>query len=257
MESVAMIGEERRIEGDGTPLETWLDWPELATLPTFDLEARIAKGRRVVVVAPHPDDEVLGCGALLQQCHALGRELLMISVTDGTGSHPDSTRWPPERLAATRPEESQRALVCLGLDDIETIRLRLPDTQVATETAELAFRLHKVLRDDDVIVTTWRGDGHADHEAVGEVCAKLLKESQRTLLEMPIWMWHWATPDDPRVPWHRAYRLPSTATEIERKQRAMREHVSQCEPDPTTGRPPILSAQALARLMQDHEVLLV
>lgn len=250
--------DERRIHGEGTPLQTWQRWPGLNALPTFDLEALITPERRLVVVAPHPDDEILGCGALLRRCHALGRELLMISVTDGTGSHPASTRWPPARLASVRPEESRRALARLGpgLEDIETIRLRLTDTRVADESTALAFRLHKLLREDDIVVTTWRGDGHADHEAVGEICANLVDQSRRTLLEMPVWMWHWATPDDPRVPWHRACRLPITAEEVALKRRAMAEHASQCEPDASTGRPPVLSAHTLARLMQDHEVLL-
>ncbi|WP_110670067.1 PIG-L deacetylase family protein [Salinicola halophilus] len=246
--------------GEGTPLTTWRDWPGLAALAPLDLESVFGEGRRVVVIAPHPDDEVLGCGGLLMQLHALGRELVMVSVTDGTGSHPGSTLWPAERLAATRPEESRRALASLGLDAMETIRLRLPDTQIAAEAKTLAYRLHHLLRDDDILLTTWRGDGHADHEATGDICVDLIEAAggeQRTLVEMPIWMWHWAEPDDTRVPWHRAHRLALTESQRAAKRHAMVEHASQCQPDDTTGAPPVLSALTLERLTQAYEVFLL
>lgn len=256
-----MNEEKPNFEGEGTPLEAWHDWPRLATLPSLDLATVFGENRRVVVIAPHPDDEILGCGGLLMQLHALGRELLMVAVTDGDGSHPSSTLWPAERLTATRPEESRRALARLGLETLETVRLRLPDTGVAAEAKTLAYRLLHLLRDDDILLTTWRGDGHADHEATGTTCAGLLETvasgRNRTLVEMPIWTWHWAEPEDPRVPWHRAHRLPLTETERNAKRRAMVEHTSQCEPDPSTGAPPVLSALALERLTQGQEVFLL
>ncbi|WP_110685029.1 PIG-L deacetylase family protein [Salinicola aestuarinus] len=252
------MNEERpHFGGSGTPLERWRDDPELADLPSLNLAAIFEESRRVVVIAPHPDDEILGCGGLLMQLHALGRELLLVSVTDGTGSHPGSSLWPAARLAATRPQESRRALARLGLASLETMRLRLTDTQVAGEARTLAYRLHRLLHDDDILLTTWRGDGHADHEATGEVCAALVDGSSRTVVEMPIWMWHWAEPGDARVPWHRAHRLPLDESARAAKRHAMVEHGSQCQPDRSTGAPPILSALALERLTQPHEVFLL
>ncbi len=55
---------------------------------------------------------------------------------------------------------------------------------------------------------TWRGDGHPDHEATGRAAAAAAKNAGAPFIEYPIWMWHWASPDDPAVPWHRARRLP-------------------------------------------------
>ncbi|MDH4572524.1 PIG-L deacetylase family protein [Salinicola acroporae] len=249
------IADDRQIVGAGTPLAEWRQWPGLSALPAIDAGTLVLAGARAVVVAPHPDDEILGCGALLQQWSALDRELLIVSVTEGTGSHPGSSAWPPERLGQLRPEESRRALSRLGLEGVDVIRLHLTDTRVGEESHELAYRLHRLLRPNDVLVTTWRGDGHPDHEATGRVCAQLADDRGLALIELPIWMWHWAEPGDRRVPWHRARRVAVDDDQLARKRAAMTEHASQCEPDPSMGRPAVLSLPTLARLMQDHEMV--
>ncbi len=98
------------IVGQGTAPEAWQACPLLARLPFCEVDRLVPAGSRAVIVAPHPDDEVLGCGGLLQHLLALGRPVQLISVTDGTASHPGSRQWPAERLAAERPRESAEAL---------------------------------------------------------------------------------------------------------------------------------------------------
>src|SRR5690606_16204888 len=46
--------------------------------------------RRITVIAPHPDDESLGCGGLIAALAADGRAVQVVFVTDGAGSHPNS-----------------------------------------------------------------------------------------------------------------------------------------------------------------------
>src|SRR5262249_61752420 len=77
---------------------------------------------------------------------------------------------------------------------------------------------------------TWSGDGHPDHEAVGRAAAVAVERTGATLLEYPVWMWHWASPDDPAVPWDRAYRSPLSASAGSRKHTAARGFSSQLEP---------------------------
>ena len=55
---------------------------------------------------------------------------------------------------------------------------------------------------------TWRGDGHPDHEAVGRAAATAVERTGAVLVEYPVWMWHWALPGDPDVPWYRAHTVP-------------------------------------------------
>ena len=72
----------------------------LAALPTGN----------VLVIAPHPDDESLGCGGLLSMLAAAGRSLHIVFVTDGGASHPHSRTWSRSRLALQREQEAAEAL---------------------------------------------------------------------------------------------------------------------------------------------------
>ncbi len=50
----------------------------------------IIGGGTCLILAPHPDDESLGCGGLIAACVAAGRSPLVVILTDGAGSHPNS-----------------------------------------------------------------------------------------------------------------------------------------------------------------------
>lgn len=244
----------RRIEGSGTPDQVWLSWPGLNDLPAIGAHALVPPGTRAVIVAPHPDDEILACGGLLQLLAAQGSQLLFIAVTDGDASHPDSPLWPQERLRQLRPQESAQALATLGLASPAWLRLHLPDGGVAGMTPQLSATLAAQLRPGDRVFTTWRLDGHPDHDACGRACAAACAASGATLVEMPVWGWHWAVPGDMRVPWHRAHCLPLPAPILQRKRAALRCFASQMQDDPSTGRPAIVAGDALQRLLHAWEV---
>ena len=79
-------------------------------LPVAPLATLVPEGRGLVVVAPHPDDESLGCGGLIVQALADGRAVRVVIVSDGCGSHPNSKAYPHERLRALRESETVAAL---------------------------------------------------------------------------------------------------------------------------------------------------
>jgi len=78
-------------------------------LPTGTLE-EVAGSGTCLVLAPHPDDESLGCGGLIAACCAAGRPPVVAVLTDGSGSHPGSRAFPPTRLAAIRKAEVTAAV---------------------------------------------------------------------------------------------------------------------------------------------------
>lgn len=238
----------------------WADWQHCAHLARatwINPEQLCPPGTRLVVVAPHPDDEILACGGLL--CSFSGREqdLVLISVTDGEGSHQDSAYWTEHRLRRDRPLESRHALqrLDLSLNELDWRRLNLKDSAVARNEAFLVNHLNQLLKPGDVLLTTWRGDGHSDHEAVGRACAQAAQARQARLVEVPVWAWHWASPDDPRLPWPRAHRIQLDKAAVARKQQAIAAHVSQMEAD--EGRPPVLPPALLECLLQPFELVFI
>ncbi|HJF27886.1 MAG TPA: PIG-L family deacetylase [Acinetobacter lwoffii] len=248
---------DRVIHGEGTPKEQWLSCPILQQLAAFDIQAIVPMRSRVCIIAPHPDDEILGCGGLIQRLDQAGYPVTIFAVTNGTASHPDSSLYSPAQLDQIRPHETRQALAALKLQQhVERIALQIPDGEVIEQRELLKQRLKAQLQPHDVLVTTFIHDGHPDHEGTAQVIQDLATELQQPCIQVLIWAWHWAQPGDARINWKIAHKLQLSATELSHKRRAAQCFKSQLEMDPTTGQPPILSGHALQRLLQPWEVYL-
>ncbi|MEJ8813113.1 PIG-L family deacetylase [Variovorax ureilyticus] len=242
------------IRSGGTSEEAWNGWPGLTRLPRVDAETLVPDGARVIVVAPHPDDEVLMVGGLLAQLARKGIPVRVIAVTDGTASHRGSSTWTPRLLRQVRPRESRAALRCLGIVE-SPLRLKLEDGALSNQRGRLAERLCGLIDFRDVVFTTWHRDGHPDHEATARACASAARRRGARLVEVPVWAWNWAEPGDPRLPWRSACRLPLDSDATRRKCFAMQAYESQILPDASTGAQPVLDAVMLQRAARPFEVL--
>jgi LmbE family N-acetylglucosaminyl deacetylase len=248
---------ENLIVGEGTSLEAWNQSRSLAQLPVISAEILVPAGSRAVIVAPHPDDELLGFGGLMQQLLQLGRAMQLISVTDGGASHPGSNAWPTERLALVRPLESAQALrrLDLPLDSIEWLRGGFSDSAVASQEQALSQFIEHNLRPTDVVFVTWELDGHSDHEATGRAALLAAQNVGAHCYQVPIWAWHWAQPEDELIPWKRARKILLDPTTVARKRHAADAFDSQLQGDPDIGLSPVLTATVLERLLQPFEVV--
>ncbi len=251
------IVEDRVIHGEGTRLEEWRSCQILQQMPEFDIPSIIPSDARVCIIAPHPDDEILGCGGLIQRLDTLGYQIVLFAVTNGTASHPDSILYNPEELNQIRPAETRAALEELALkQNILRIALDIQDGQVAEQRELLKQHLQSYLQPNDVLITTFVHDGHPDHEITGQVTQQLATERHLSCIQVLIWAWHWATPGDTRIPWTIAHQLKLTDRELHYKSRAARCFKSQIELDPSIEQAPILPEQALQRILQPWEVYL-
>jgi LmbE family N-acetylglucosaminyl deacetylase len=232
------------IDRPGTPEDAWGRWPGLRRLPVADP----LDWGSVVVIAAHPDDEVLGAGGMMAILAAAGVRLRLIAVTDGEASHPDAG---PAAIARTRIAESAAALDLLGARDAEVIRLRFGDTRVADREEELSAILAELCAGFGACLAPWEGDGHADHEAAGRAARRAVPD----MLAYPVWMWHWAAPGDPRVPWQRACQVALPADAAASKRSAIAAFTSQLT-DREGGLPPILPAAVVDHFTRRQEVLL-
>jgi len=237
------------IRGEGTAEATWALCPAVLQAPAWALDDWLDARARLVVVAPHPDDEVLACGGLVA-CHAArGGEVSVLAVTEGDASHDDCAEWSRAALAAVRRRESAAGLALLtgpGGRPSQRLSLALPDGAVAAHAGHLLATLQTRLRSDDVVVTTWERDGHPDHDATAAVTAHACRAVGCRLLAAPVWMWHWARCNDPRVPWHRLRRLCLGDEAWRRKQLALGAHASQLRPR-SSGAGPVLGQSIVQR----------
>jgi LmbE family N-acetylglucosaminyl deacetylase len=235
----------------GTPVPVWLAALDGGSLPPLDLSG--CPG--LVVVAPHPDDETLGLGAMIAHLVASGVDVRVVSVSDGGAAQPGAMLWDRTRLETTRRHELRRATGILGLPP--PVALGLPDGQLADEEDRLTELLAEILRGaapGTWCAATWRGDGHPDHEAVGRAAAQACASTGIRLLEYPVWMWHWASPADPAVPWDRACSVRVSGRALDRKRRAAQCFRSQLEPIGADAAA-VLPAFVLQRLLAVGEVV--
>ncbi len=237
------------IDAPGTDERSWAAWPWLSTLPGAGL-AVLARVRSAVIVAAHPDDEVLGAGGLISILAASRARLQLVAVTDGERSHRGRTS--PAPLARRRTAETGAALRALGARAAEVIRLSLPDSGLAGRENELAAALAPLVAGFDLCLAPWDRDMHPDHEAAGRAARRA---ASGVMYCFPIWMWHWASPADPRVPWDRALRVPLPPRAVSRKRAAITCFASQTE-DRGRGLGPVLPPGMIAHFTRTMEILL-
>jgi LmbE family N-acetylglucosaminyl deacetylase len=235
------------IEGAGTSEATWLPW--LDEQPWRQLDLGEVAARRVVVLAAHPDDEVLGVGGLISTIALRGNKIVLVWATDGEASHPRSTAMSPAALGRVRRLESARAVARLGVQPAATHHLAMPDGRLELCREALTNALADIVCPGDLVLAPWSGDGHPDHDVVGTVAAEL---TGTTTWHYPIWMWHWATPADERVPWHKLRRVP--VRDAAAKTAAIELFASQVRPiGSATADAAILPPNVVARFVRSSE----
>ncbi len=249
----------------------WQAWSGWDALPEVELPPRRA---RVVVLAAHPDDEVLAVGGLLARLADRGCDLLLVAATDGEASHLGRTEGTNEGTADSggtvefgdrRARELDAARTELGLGHAERVRLHLPDTDLPTYEGELTGRLESLLGGAALVLAPWRADAHPDHDAAGRAAAEAVRElaavttavggatAPPVLWEYPVWAWHWSRPDADDLPWSRARVLRLDPHERLAKQQAIGCFTSQLEPRPAE--PPVLPPAVLAHFERSVEVV--
>jgi LmbE family N-acetylglucosaminyl deacetylase len=119
-------------------------------------------GDRVLVVAPHPDDEAIGCGGQLLRHTQAGGRVQAVFLTSGERGLPE---LPAEQVWRIREAEARRAARVLGLERLSF--LRLPDGEVRTVLDEGSRGLSVLLEQSfpTIIYLPHPADHHPDHLA--------------------------------------------------------------------------------------------
>ncbi len=128
--------------------------------------------RRALIVAPHPDDETIGCAGLVLRLRRRGARVDIAIVTDGGASHRDSASFPRARLVATRASEARRAAMLLGVPAARLHLLRHPDGGLDTLDRAARSRLARQLARfrADLVAMPLPDDAHPDHRDTAAAC---------------------------------------------------------------------------------------
>lgn len=154
----------------------------------------------LLVIAPHPDDETLGCGGLLAACADRGLRPRVAVLTDGAASHRGSASWPPARLAAERKVEMLAALAILGLGESDTLFLGWPDgspfERNSSEHAVSLTTLAEWAAESGVraVFAPWEAENHCDHKAANEMARALVVRLGPDMARFDYLVWGWTDP---------------------------------------------------------------
>lgn len=149
---------------------------------------------RMLVFAPHPDDESLGVGALLSCAAAHGASIRVVFLTDG-----DNNPW-PQRVARRqwkisaqqhvswgrlRRHEARRALATLGVDPAAAAFFGLPDDRLATlERRHLVALIQDTIAEFDptLLVIPSIDDFHPDHRTAHRAIMSAVSMTRRPMI---------------------------------------------------------------------------
>lgn len=148
--------------------------------------------RSALVVAPHPDDETLGCGARIALARRAGTQVTVVAVTDGSASH-EAIGIAHAEIAAVRRAELMLAVQRLGVGREDLITLSCPDNAVVQHIETVSAEIERIVADRkpaDVYVTSGR-ENHPDHAATFRAVRHAIEQCRQPvrLLEYPIWLW--------------------------------------------------------------------
>jgi LmbE family N-acetylglucosaminyl deacetylase len=151
----------------------------------------LTRGGPIIIIAPHPDDETIGCGGLLAACADAGVPAYVFVLTDGGFSHPKSA-GASRQLSRRRTQETVRALRRLGHGGGTLTQLNLTDGRSLFDRAGMQRAAQRIAKfavsiDAKTVFTTWAHDPHPDHMAAALVAERVRARAPRVrLLHYPI-----------------------------------------------------------------------
>lgn len=218
-----------------------------------------------LIIAPHPDDESLGCGGTIALLRQQGYEVHVLFVSDGTMSHPNSPSYPADRLRQVREAEALQAVDRLDVPASNALFMRLKDRQVPTPAqasfpdAVAQMRQLLIRRNPTTVFVPWRRDPHPDHRASWQILNAVLADLpyQPRVLEYLIWLWELGDQRDMPGPEEmRVWQVPIGSVMTQRDE-AIAAHRSQVtrmiDDDPTAF---YLSPELLAHFNAPRELFL-
>lgn len=145
-----------------------------------------------LVFAPHPDDEVLGCGGTIALKTQVGARVKVVVMTDGRASH--RALIAEDDLVRMRRAEAEEAAIELGLTTEDYVFLDFEDHRLYQYHDVAIDRIFAIIDqfEPDEIYLPHRRDGITDHVATNCIVREAVNRIKKpvTLFEYPVWLWN-------------------------------------------------------------------
>lgn len=191
----------------------------------------ISSIKRALIIAPHPDDEVFGCGGLMAALTEDKRDVFVLFLTRGEAGHRDCCLMNEELLKETRRNLCYSALNTLGTAKSNIFFFSLPDGNLASVKDDTALHHDiKMLIDAlkvDTVFYPHPYENSSDHGAATGIVSKSVEDLPLKKYYYCVWIWH-------RVPIYKifclflqyknSFRLDISRV-VDKKQKAIHEYL--------------------------------
>ncbi len=168
-------------------------------------------GQRVLILAPHPDDEVLGCGGLIHRLLNEDRQVDVVIMSGGGRSHSGCCDIDGRTLVDERRRLTLKAAEILGMPEKNLHFMDYPDGSIMSDNPETE-RLRALMTElnPDTLFVPHSGEGWSDHTETRNI-GLLLAPDTVTVYEYCVWFWYYNTWNIDRK---NAYVLKMTGEEL-------------------------------------------
>jgi LmbE family N-acetylglucosaminyl deacetylase len=152
----------------------YLIYPQVLPQQAIDLFDDVTppvSGQKILVFAPHPDDETIAVGGYIACARKTGADVRIVLITDGNKHRKEDIRY----------AEFRKATGILGVPENNLVFLGYPDGGLHKQKEAILSQSFKKQIDDyhpDVIIYPHQKDYHLDHSTAGKIISRMLEEEE-------------------------------------------------------------------------------
>lgn len=156
-----------------------------------------------LIISPHPDDEVFGCGGLIMELSSRSKNIQILFLSKGEGTAPDESLQ--QEFVKNRHLLSIKANTALGLKADRIRYLDFPDGKFGEVSDSDLKKLEEsiISSEYDCVFFPHHWEGSPDHDFASGVVNRILKTHNISGYEYCVWLWH-------HMPLYKAFMLNYT-----------------------------------------------
>ncbi len=188
-------------------------------------------GDNILLIAPHPDDEIIGCGGLIQR-YTSGKCVNVVILTGGGASHHGCCEATADDIKRERRNMAQKINAEIGLPKGCLHLLDFEDGNISAGNAVEEAKLLSIIQNikpDAILFPIQQGEGWSDHIAAGDIVKRLISAHsiKVQLYEYCVWFWYYNVWN---IRWRDAHILKMTSDQYQKKLKAISDYTTSVAP---------------------------
>ena len=160
-------------------------------LSSFSKDLEMEKMKRILIISPHPDDEVFGCGMLMNKLVENHRDVHLVILSRGEFIV-DGTDADADEVVRQRALLTQRAASVIGLPSTNIRTFSFPDGNFSDVPASEVTKLYQYIEElqPDTLFYPHPQDGSPDHCVASKIMGQMKFSWQVDCYHYCVWLWH-------------------------------------------------------------------